>query len=128
VVVGLGLDVVEIARVQELLARFGGRARARVFTDGEQAYCEGKARAAQHYAARFAAKEACFKALSGAADAQAIGWREMEVVSTADGRPSLALHGRAAARAAELGVSRALVTLTHSDGVAAAVVVLEAER
>lgn len=124
-IVGLGMDLVDIARIAEMLSRFGERAKRRVWTDGERAYCDTQGRPAASYAARFAAKEACFKALSGSEDARAIGWQELEVVRGLDGAPTLALHGRAAARAAALGVTAMHLTLTHADGVAGAVVVLE---
>jgi holo-[acyl-carrier protein] synthase len=126
-IVGLGMDLVDIARIDRMLARFGARAAARLFTDGERAWCARQAKPAASYAARFAAKEAAYKALSGSDDARAIGWRDVEVVRAADGAPSLHFHGVAAARAKALGVTRALVSLTHADGVAGAVVVLERE-
>jgi holo-[acyl-carrier protein] synthase len=89
------------------------------------AYALARPLPAQHLAARLAAKEAAFKALSGNTLAQGIGWREIEVVRT-ENRPTLALHGRAAARAAELGVTTIWVTLTHTATTAGATVVLEA--
>ncbi len=124
-IVGLGMDLVDIPRIRAMLARFGARAAARVWTPGERAYCDGHADPAVPYAARFAAKEACFKALSGSPDARHIGWREMEVIRGFDGAPTLHLHGRAAHRAVALGVTAVHVTLTHAEGVAGAVVVLE---
>lgn len=125
-IVGLGMDLVDIARVRALLERHGDRGRTRLFSDGEVAYAEARAEPARHYAARFAAKEAAFKALAGTAEARCIGWRDIEVVNEADGRPTLRLTGPAAARAAALGVTAAWVTLTHADSVAGATVVLEA--
>jgi holo-[acyl-carrier protein] synthase len=127
VIAGVGIDLVEIHRIERMLARFGGRARKKVFTEGEVAYCDGMGRPAQHFAVRFAAKEACFKALTGTEEAAAIGWHDMEVARGAHGEPTLLLHGRAAARAAELRVIRIHLSLTHSDGVAGAVVVVERE-
>lgn len=125
-IVGLGIDLAEIDRIQRLLARHPERARARLFTSGERAYCDRRGLPARHFAARFAAKEAAYKALAGTAEARLIGWQDIEVVnSPLDGRPTLRLHGRASVRAAELGVTRVHVTLTHSDQAAAAVVVLE---
>jgi holo-[acyl-carrier protein] synthase len=76
-IVGLGVDIVEIARVQRLIAEHGERALQRLFTPNEVAYCRGKSRPAQHFAARLAAKEAAFKALSGTDEARAIVWREI---------------------------------------------------
>ena len=127
-IVGLGIDIVEIARVERLLGDRPERAIARLFLPGEADYCQRHAFPPRHFAARIAAKEATFKALAGTAGARDIGWTEIEVVSAAeDGRPSLLLHGRAKTRAEELGVTRVLVSLTHDGGTAAAVVVLERE-
>ncbi len=126
-IVGLGMDLADIARIERLLARHPMRARARLFTADERAYCDRKGVPGRHFAARFAAKEAAYKALSGSEEARLIGWQEIEVTnSPLDGRPLLRLHGRASHRAAELGVTRLHLTLTHSEGIAAAVVVLEA--
>jgi holo-[acyl-carrier protein] synthase len=125
VILGLGLDLVDIDRVAAVLDRHPTRARARLFTAGEVAYCDRRSAPARHFAARFSAKEAAYKALAGTAAARTISWQDIEVVNEADGRPRLVFHGQAAARATELGVRQALLTLTHADGMAAAVVVLE---
>jgi holo-[acyl-carrier protein] synthase len=125
VIVGLGMDLVDIARVEALVARYGERATHKLFSDGEAAYAHARVQPGRHFAARFAAKEAAFKALAGNELARTIGWRDIEVEIGRDGQPSLRLHGPAARRAAELGVRRALVSLTHSDASAAAGVVLE---
>ena len=123
---GIGIDLADIDRIARLLARHPERARTRLFTEGERSYCDRRAAPARHFAARFAAKEAAYKALAGSEEARHIHWQEIEVAnSPLDGRPALLLHGLAAKRAAELGVATVHVTLTHSDGVAAAVVVLE---
>ena len=124
-IAGIGIDLVDIARVETLLARFGDRAVKRLFTDRESAYATSRANPARHFAARFAAKEAAYKALAGSEGARAIGWREIEVLANEDGSPRLEFHGLAEGRAAELGVVRVYVTLTHSHATAAAVVVLE---
>jgi holo-[acyl-carrier protein] synthase len=124
-ILGLGVDIVDIGRVERLLGAHGSRALERLFTPNEAAYCNGKLRPAQHFAARLAAKEAAFKALSGTDEARAIGWREIEVSLEKDGRPTLTLHGRAAARAAELGANRFFVSMTHDAGSAHATVLLE---
>jgi len=126
-IVGLGVDIVDIARVERMIAAHGERAVQRLFTPNESSYCKGKRRPAQHFAARLAAKEAAFKALSGSEEARAIIWREIEISVEADGRPTLALHGRAALRAAELGAIRFWVSMTHDGGSAHATVVLESE-
>jgi holo-[acyl-carrier protein] synthase len=124
-IAGVGLDLVDIARVQRLIAAKGDRALRRLFTKGESDYAATRPRPFLHLAARVAAKEAAFKALSGADGARGIGWREMEVVTGADGRPALALHGRAQACAKALGVTRLHLTLSHSETTAGAVVILE---
>lgn len=124
-VIGLGFDLVDIERVVRMLERDGDRLTSRVLTEGEREYCARMASPAVHMAARLAAKEAAYKALSGSSDARSIGWREVEVTHDAHRRPILALHGRAIIRAAELGVSRTLLTMTHSERTAGAVVVLE---
>lgn len=124
-IAGVGIDLVDIARVDRLLDAKGERALGRLFTTDEVAYARARPLPAQHLAARLAAKEAAFKALSGNALARTIGWREIEVVR-GDSRPTLVLHGRAAERAAELGVTAVWVTLTHTATTAGAVVVLEA--
>lgn len=124
-IVGIGFDLVDIARVRAMIERHGERAIARVFTPAEAEYAAGRGDPMRHFAARFAAKEAAYKALAGTIEARGIGWRDLEVASAWDGRPMLLLHGRAAEVAATLGVSRAHVTLTHADAVAGAVVVLE---
>jgi len=126
-IAGVGIDVVDVARVHALLARKEARAVKRLFTDAEVAYCASKAVPHRHYAARVAAKEACFKALSGTPDARGIGWREIEVQLDDIGRPTIALHGRAELRARELGVARIWVSLSHSDTTAAATVILETD-
>lgn len=123
---GIGLDLADIDRIERLLGRHPERARIRLFTAGEREYCDRRARPARHFAARFAAKEAAYKALSGTEEARHIHWQDIEVASEPmHGRPTLLLHGLAAKRAAELGVCFIHVTLTHSDLVAAAMVVLE---
>jgi len=125
VIAGLGIDLVDIARVQRLIDAKGEHALRRLFTADEVDYALARALPAQHLAARLAAKEAAFKALAGNSLARSIGWREIEVVR-GDHGPTLSLHGRAADRAAELGVSSIWVSLTHSATTAGAVVVLEA--
>lgn len=124
-VVGLGMDLVEVARVARMLERDGTRVTQRLLTDDEWAYCSRMHTPAPHVAARLAAKEAAFKALAGTMEARGIGWRELEVSHDEHRRPLLTLHGRAAARARELQVSRVLLTLTHARETAGAVVILE---
>jgi holo-[acyl-carrier protein] synthase len=125
VIVGLGVDLVDIARVRRLLESRGDRALARLFTEGERAYADYRVDPSRHLAARIAVKEAAFKALAGNDLARTISWRELEVFPRSDGAPLLQLHGRAERRATELGVARTLVTISHTDSAAVAVVVLE---
>jgi holo-[acyl-carrier protein] synthase len=125
-VVGLGTDLIEIARIEESLARFGERFLERVYTPGEIAFCGRKKNAAESLAARFAAKEAAAKAL-GTGISRGVGWREIEVVRSPGERPEIVFHGRAAERAREMGVKQASLSLTHSREVAMAVVVLEGD-
>ena len=124
-IVGIGVDLVEIERADRLIAGKGTRVLARLLTDGEAAYVMGRKVRGPSLAARLAAKEAAFKALAGTEEARGIGWRDIEVVRDEDGRPWLRFHGRAAARASELGVTKVHLTLTHTHVTAAAVVVLE---
>jgi holo-[acyl-carrier protein] synthase len=125
-ILGIGIDVCDIARLRRALSgAAGGRLRARVFTAAEQAYCEARQRGRfASYAARFAAKEAAMKAL-GTGWANGIGWRDIEVVRDADDRPRLALHGNAATLARRRGMVRWLVALSHDGGAAIASVVVE---
>lgn len=125
-IVGLGVDIVEIDRMRRMLEAQRDPLIRRLFTDAEAQYALAHVDPAMHLAARVAAKEATYKALSGNHLARAVGWREIEVSLREDGAPYLVLHGRARARAAELAVVRSLISLTHSKTAAVAVVVLEA--
>jgi holo-[acyl-carrier protein] synthase len=124
-IAGVGIDLVDIARVERMLEQKGERVLERLFTAAEVAYAMGRARPAMHLAARLAAKEAAFKALAGSDDARLIGWREVEVVAREGHSPTLVLTGRADTRARELGIQHLWVSLTHTDSAAAATVVLE---
>lgn len=123
-VVAVGLDLVSVGRVARILERHPRRALERLLTESEREYCLSQAFSEQHVAARIAAKEAAYKALSGDRDGRFIGWREVEVVHDRGGRPGLRLHGRARASADRLAVSAALVSITHTASDAAAVVIL----
>jgi holo-[acyl-carrier protein] synthase len=126
VVVGIGIDVVEIARVRRLMERWQDRFLRRVFTEAELAYALGRHDPAQHLAARFAAKEATLKAL-GTGLSMGVRWREMEVRRAGDQRPRLALSGRTAELGAAKGVRRLHVSLSHDAGLAVAQVLAEGE-
>lgn len=123
-IIATGIDIIEISRIEEALARQGERFRRRVFTDAEIAYCESVNPKVASYAARFAAKEAAMKAL-GTGWTDGIAWREIEVVRDEKGAPSLLLSGRALSRMRELGADRAHLSLSHSRDMAIAQVVLE---
>jgi holo-[acyl-carrier protein] synthase len=126
-IVGLGMDLVEIDRVAHMIESLGDRMYRRLFSEGEASYIRGKPLPAQHAAVRLAAKEATFKALAGNELARKITWTDVEVVSDANGIPSIKLHGTAHRRARELGVKRVLVSLTHTRDTAGAVVVLSSD-
>jgi len=125
--VGVGVDLVEVSRVEQMIADRGTRVFERLLTPAERVYCESMARPAEHVAVRLAAKEAVYKALQGTEAARKIGWRDTEVLRTQDGKPEVQLAGRAAARAKELGVRRVLISLSHTHETAIAVAVLETE-
>jgi holo-[acyl-carrier protein] synthase len=120
---GVGTDIIEVARVEQKLARTEGL-KKKLFTDTENAYCESKHRPALHYAARFAAKEAFLKAMG-------TGWSgghrfdEIEIINDALGKPELYVHGKVRDFCGEHGVVRMSVSLSHVKEMAAAVVVLE---
>jgi len=123
-IVGIGVDLVEIERMERALARHPVRLVQRVFTETEQRECENRPRRAMHYSARFAAKEAFLKAV-GLGLRGGMRWRDVGVVHAPSGQPSLVVQGCAAERMRELGADRAFVSLTHTDHHACAVVVLE---
>ena len=126
-IVGTGIDLVEIGRIQHSMDRYGSRFLDRVYTAAEQAYCLRKRKAAESFAARFAAKEAGAKAL-GPGISFGVNWLEIEVVRAPGGRPTLRFHGRAAQIAAAMGVARSALSITHTANLAMASVVLENER
>lgn len=125
---GIGVDMVEIARMEKVLARRPNFAK-RVFTEEEQAYCTSKARPAQHFAARFAAREAVLKAL-GTGFSRGIGFSDVSVVSNEAGRPEVVLVGRARQIADEQGVREVALSLsyTHEVAVASAVAMTDEVR
>ncbi len=123
-IVGSGIDLVEIARIEKSVDRYGKRFLDRIYTAAEQAYCLRKRKAAESLAARFAAKEAGAKAL-GTGISFGVHWLEIEVVREPGGRPTLRFHGRAAELADRLGVVRAALSITHTADLAVASAVLE---
>jgi holo-[acyl-carrier protein] synthase len=123
-VLGIGVDLVECARIEHSLERFGDRFLRRVFTDGEIEYSTSMKFPARHLAARFAAKEAVSKAF-GTGIGKAMGWRDIDVRKKPSGEPFLLLTGGAERLAKERSVKNALITLSHSDQHAVATIVLE---
>ncbi len=123
-IVGTGIDMVEVSRIASALERFGERFIDRIFTESEIRYCDSKQNRAERYAARFAAKEAGLKAI-GTGWRHGISWREVEVKRESSGRPRLAFSGRAGEFAARLGVTRASLSLSHTAEHAIAQVILE---
>lgn len=123
-IVGIGIDLIETERMAKALGDQGDRLEERIFTPDERAYCRDRADRVQAFAARFAAKEACLKAL-GTGWAGGLSFLQVEVVRREGGAPELRLSGKAASRASELGVRGMHVSLTHQRSAAAAVVILE---
>lgn len=123
-IVGTGVDLTEISRIQDSVNRFADRFLNRIYTPREIAYCMRKKNSAESLAARFAAKEAGAKAL-GTGISRGVSWREIEVTHLPGGRPTLLFHGRAAERAATMGVTAAHLSLSHGRDLAIAQVVLE---
>lgn len=124
VIVGTGTDLTEIDRIASSVERFGERFLQRIYTPGEVSYCLRKKNRAESLAARFAAKEAGAKAL-GTGISKGVSWREIEVTHLPGGRPALLFHGRAAERAAAMGVMASHLSLSHGREMAIATVILE---
>lgn len=124
-IVGIGVDLVQIGRMERLLERWGERLEGRLFTPAERDYAALQREPARHLAARFAAKEAALKAL-GTGMGYGLGWKEMEVVRDNRGQPALRITGRVANLLAERGVRRIFLSLTHEADLALAQVILEA--
>jgi holo-[acyl-carrier protein] synthase len=123
-VIGTGVDLVECVRIQRSIDRFGDHFLHRIFTDGEIEYSMSMKFPARHLAARFAAKEAVSKAF-GTGIGKAMGWRDIDVRKKPSGEPFLVFSGSAQELAAKRGVTSALITLSHTEHHAMAVVVLE---
>ena len=125
-VVGIGVDLVETARIGDSIEQHGERFTRRLYTPGEIAYCEKFKNKAERYAARFAAKESAFKAL-GTGWREGVRWLDVEVVNQANGKPELLLHGRAQELARALGVARMSISISHADHYAVVQVIFESE-
>lgn len=123
-IVGLGLDIAEIDRIEAAITRHGAAIIERLFTPREAAYCESHRNKFERYAARFAAKEAAMKAL-GTGWRAGVRWRDIEVVREPSGKPTLHLAGAAGQFAERLGVKNISLTITHSGNLALAEVIFE---
>ena len=126
VIVGLGLDIAEIDRIEAAIVRHGAPFIERLFTPREAAYCESHRNRFERYAGRFAAKDAAMKAL-GTGWRRGVRWRDIEVVREASGKPTLHLAGVAGELAERMGVKNIALTITHSGNVALAQVIFENE-
>jgi len=122
--IGTGVDLIEVERIAHSIERFGERFLRRVYTDHEITYCQGRRASAESFAARFAAKEAGAKAL-GTGISRGVTWNEFQVARNPGGRPVLELQGRAALLAKELGVRAISLSLTHTGSLAMATVLME---
>jgi holo-[acyl-carrier protein] synthase len=122
-ILGTGIDIVSVQRVHELIARSGGRFVRRWFSEEEAAYCSSKAHPSRHFAARIAGKEAVIKAFGPAWEA-GILLRDIEIVASESGAPSVRLLGRARMIAERLGAAAVHVSLSHCDQYAVASVVV----
>ncbi len=123
-ILGTGIDLAEVDRIQASIERHGDRFVHRIFTAGEIAYVERKANRFERYAARFAAKEAGMKAI-GTGWRRGVTWHDFEVTNLPSGRPTLQLLGRAAEFAALMGVKRVSLSLSHTAALGMAFVILE---
>jgi holo-[acyl-carrier protein] synthase len=123
---GTGVDIAETARIENSLDRHGERFTKKVFTSAEIAYCDKFKNRGERYAARFAAKEAAFKAL-GTGWQDGIRWLDVEVVHQPSGKPELVLSGRALEVARELRVTQMSISISHSDRYVVAMVIFESD-
>ena len=123
-IVGTGVDLAEVPRIQASIERYGDKFIQRIYTPAEIAYVERKANKYERYAARFAAKEAGMKAI-GTGWRRGVRWQDFEVANLPSGKPTLRLHGAAARHAAKLGVKSVSLSITHTAQLGMAHVILE---
>jgi holo-[acyl-carrier protein] synthase len=126
-ILGIGIDVVDCDRIENSIERFGDRFLQRVFTAGEIVYSKSMKFPARHFAARFAAKEALSKAF-GTGIGRSMGWRDLDVQKKESGEPFVVLGGGAEKMANERGVGKIWISLSHTDHVGMATIVLEAKE
>jgi len=125
-VLGLGIDMVRVERIERAVKRWSEGFTRRVFTEGELSYCMGQKHPAMHLAARFGVKEAVMKAF-GTGWSGGVSWKDVEVVREASGRPGVVLAGRLKELAGEMGVTRTLISFSHDGGYAVAQAVITGE-
>ncbi len=125
-VIGIGTDIVSVKRIEEALEKWGNRFKERIFTENEIRYCESRRYPATHFAVRFSAKEAFYKAL-GNYQKSGIRWREIEVIQGPNGRPTIQLHGLMKSSLEGVRNPRILLTMTHDNGIASSLVVMEGD-
>ncbi len=125
-ILGIGIDLEEVARIAESISKFGERFLDRIFTEAEIAFCSGKANSNERFAARFAAKEAAFKALQASWQA-GLSWKDFELIAQPGGAPRMVLHGVAARLASERGMRGLHVSFSHTKTHVTAVVVVEGD-
>ena len=126
-IIGLGTDIIECDRIARMLTRHGERFMNHVYTGEEVCYCSGRKVAEQHFAGRWAAKEAVLKAF-GTGWVAGIGWRDVEVVIQRGGKPTIRLHRGAAQKATELGIAEVLISISHCKSHATATAIAVGEK
>jgi holo-[acyl-carrier protein] synthase len=122
VILGLGTDIVEIVRIGQMIERHGEQFLTRVYTDEEIRYCQRRKECYQHFAGRWAAKEAVMKTL-GTGWTRGVGWQDIEVVAKKTGQPTITIHGGAREFASQMGVDEVLITISHCRAYATATAV-----
>ena len=123
-IVGTGIDIAEVPRIADAIARYGDRFLNKIYTEGEIRYCQSKANKAERFAARFAAKEAAMKAL-GTGWNHGVRFRDIEVARQPGKRPTIIFHGKAAQFAEKLGTKNIALSISHTAEQAIAQVILE---
>ena len=118
-ILGVGTDIVEVVRIGKMIERHGEIFLNRVYTEDEVRYCQRRKEYTQHYAGRWAAKEAVMKTL-GTGFSRGVGWRDIEVCTSRSGQPSIALHGGAREIALQAGIAEVLITISHCRAYATA--------
>lgn len=122
-IVGIGMDIVEVERIRTGIERYGKRFIERIFTDNEIDYCNNKKTSYIHYAGRFAVKEAFSKAI-GTGFNKGLTWQDIETINSLSGKPEIITKGKAKDMLKELGIENTFVTITHTKTICAAVVII----